>query len=596
MLGLTTLKRWIGRKPRETRGGDGTPPEGWVKGRLDAARTPEEERDYWANADGLSANATLSPDVRAAIRNKARYEIQNNPIANGLIESIGNDAVGTGPRIQLSLPENFRGAPVSTDSAALVELLFAKWCRKIDLAEKLRIMVKAEEGDGETFGVKTSNPEVRKSEGVALDLRLYECDQVTTPDLSPNDPHATDGIRYDQHGNPVEYHFLKAHPGGTAYMPVMEYDRIPASSVIHFFAPSRAGQGRGVSRMNTALRLFGQLRRYTNAVITAAETGASIAGVMTTKHGTYQTTDGAATAPAQMQRIQFGHATLLTLPPETDAKGFDNKQPQQEYGGFKGAISEDIGRPFQTPFNVTSGNSSAYNFSSAKLDMNRYRKFLGVFRSRIAAKILDNLFREWLDEASDAGLLPDGLPPFALWTWEWHWDGFESIDPLKDAQADEINLRIGATTLAEIYSARGKDWEKSRRQRAKEIALDNELGISAFNATAPVASYSTPQQDENGNDIGSPSTASQAAASGGVQATALNGAQIASLLMICDKVAAKQYPPAAAEAMIQAAFPLMSKSLIKTFIGSLGSVKAPTPAAPAADGQQVPQGDFANAV
>jgi hypothetical protein len=103
-----------------------------------------------------------------------------------------------------------------------------------------------------------------------LDLRLVEADQVCTPDLVSLDVPAVDGIVFERAGNPVEYHVLKQHPGDTARQYFLEYDRLPADSVLHWFRADRPGQARGIPDIMPALPLFAQLRRFTLAVIAAA--------------------------------------------------------------------------------------------------------------------------------------------------------------------------------------------------------------------------------------------------------------------------------------------------------------------------------------
>jgi capsid protein len=77
--------------------------------------------------------------------------------------------------------------------------------------------------------------------------------------------------------NPVEYHVLKQHPGDVAgSIPYgLDYDRIPADSVIHWFRADRPGQTRGIPDITPALPLFAQLRRFTLAVKEDSETGAN---------------------------------------------------------------------------------------------------------------------------------------------------------------------------------------------------------------------------------------------------------------------------------------------------------------------------------
>jgi capsid protein len=65
-------------------------------------------------------------------------------------------------------------------------------------------------------------------------------------------------------------------------------------------------------------------------------------------------------------------------------------------------------------------------------------------------------------------MIEEGLPLRSEWSWAWYFDGFTSLDPVKDAQAEEIRLRNGTTTYAASYAARGIDWEEAFEQRAIE--------------------------------------------------------------------------------------------------------------------------------
>ena len=70
-----------------------------VRGRYDAAATTEENRRHWANADLLSADASANPRVRSILRSRARYEVANNSYARGIVSTLANDCIGTGPPI-----------------------------------------------------------------------------------------------------------------------------------------------------------------------------------------------------------------------------------------------------------------------------------------------------------------------------------------------------------------------------------------------------------------------------------------------------------------------------------------------------------------
>ncbi len=438
--------------------------------RYDAAVTSDENRRHWAFADGLSAKAANSVDVRRVLRNRARYEVANNSYARGIVLTLANDTVGTGPRLQLLTSDG--------EVNRLVEQEFTYWARTIGLAEKLRTMRMARAQDGEAFGLLVSND--RLNTAVTLDLRLIEADQVTTPDFDPYQEQAVDGIQFDEAGNPREYHVLRAHPGdgslGTTY------DRIPATAVIHLFRCDRPGQVRGIPDLMPALPLFAQLRRFTLAVLAAAETAADFAGVLYTD----APVGGEADSVEPMDTIQLEKRMLLTMPGGWKMSQMHAEQPATGFREFKQEILNEIARCLNMPFNIAAGNSSGYNYASGRLDHQTYYKSLRVDQSQLELVALDRVLSAWLREA----LLIEGYLPRALRSWaadlshQWFWDGHEHVDPAKEANAQATRLANHTTTLADEYARRGQDWETQLRQRAQEVALMHELGLTPADASS----------------------------------------------------------------------------------------------------------------
>jgi len=162
--------------------------------------------------------------------------------------------------------------------------------------------------DGEAFAILTNNPKLPTP--VQLDLRLVEADQVCTPDLVSLDVPAVDGIVFERAGNPVEYHVLKEHPGDSVRRFHVEYDRVPAESVLHWFRVDRPGQARGIPDILPALPLFAQLRRFTLAVLAAAETAADFAGILYTD----APAGGEADAAEPFEPIELEQRALVTMP------------------------------------------------------------------------------------------------------------------------------------------------------------------------------------------------------------------------------------------------------------------------------------------
>lgn len=458
-----------------------------VRGTYDAAQTTTENENHWAATDSLNANAANSPAVRQTLRERARYERDNNAHCGDLVEKIAYDMVGSGPRLQLRIPGADRAV------ARRIETAFAAWARLIGLARKLRAMHESRLVDGEAFALLITNPRL-PSDGVQLDVRLYETDQVDTPFISWVNALEFPGGRIDEYGNVVEWHLLKIHPGSNVWAAnYLDFDRVPAERVLHWYKARRPGQLRGVSEIAAALPLFAYLRRYTLATISAAEIAAMLAGVM--ESGLAPDGSGPVAA-AQMDALDLVRGALLTLPAGWSAKQFEPKQPVTGYREFKGEVLTETGASVGAPRNISTGSSAEYNYSSGRLDHLPYQRRIRTLRNDLRDQVIDRLFRAWLDEATLLpGLIPEGLPLRAAWSWDWYWDGFDSIDPQKDASTDEVELRNNTTTLAEIYARKGLDWEEQLDQRALELAR-----IAALPASSTTVPAATPAQETASED------------------------------------------------------------------------------------------------
>jgi len=477
---------------------------GVVRARYDAAQTTAENARHWAMADALSADSAASTDVRKKLRERARYEVANNSYAKGIVLTLANDCIGTGPRLQLLTAD--------TTINNRVESAFARWAKAINLAEKLRAMRMAKTTDGEVFAVLTLNPRPRNPRNprldspVMLDVQLVEADRVASPvaSLLPS-VNEVDGISLDPIGNPLSYTILRQHPGDLSAWR-NQFDVVPADSVIHWFRVDRPDQHRGVPEITPALPLFAQLRRYTLAVIAAAETAADFAAVLFTD----APANGEAQALEPMDIVELEKRMATVLPDGWKLGQIEAQQPATGYGEFKREILNEIARCLNLPFNVAAGNSAGYNYASGRLDHQTYFKSIRVEQAHLAEAVLDRIFAAWLEEA----ML---LPEFAFLRsagdlvshirGQWFFDGTEHVDPAKEANAQSTRLMSNTTTLAAEYARQGKDWEVELRQRAKERQLMRQLGLDAADTPA------SPDDDEESDTDapGTESTARQAA-------------------------------------------------------------------------------------
>jgi len=455
-----------------------------VRAKFDAAERGDDYR-HWSAADAFAADTALSPEKRRTMRNRARYERTSNSYLAGMSATLANDLVGTGPRLQLQFGDD--------ENARMVERAFFDWSWQIDLASKLRTMREALVVDGEAFAMLITNPRLP---GVQLDIRLVEAEMVSepvnpvSPSVSP-DGSTVDGLEFDAVGNVVAYRVLNYHPGANFRINALEYQRVPAAQMVHWFRPLRPGQHRGLPEVAPALKLFAQLRRYTEAVCAAAETAADFAGFLRTNSPAAEVDEVEAFAEMAIEK-----RAMVTLPDGWTFEQLKAEQPTSTYAMFKREILNEIARCLQLPFNVAALDSSSYNYASGRLDFQTAATHQKIMRDDLERKMLDRLLEAWVNEATLAGYVPQGVPPFSEWDWSWQWDGKEHVDPAKEANAAETRLRNHTTTLAAEYAKQGKQWDVELRQRAAEVALMDELGL--FVDFTPEVNYGG-SVDENGD-------------------------------------------------------------------------------------------------
>jgi lambda family phage portal protein len=439
--------------------------------KYDAANTTLDNIKHWSRADGLSASAANSPEVRRTLRNRSRYEVANNSYARGITLTLANDVVGTGPRLQMLTAD--------PNANRVVEREFMAWVDAVGLPEKLRTMRLARVSDGESFGLLTSNRRIDTP--VKLDVRLIEADQVASPTLALDTPRYLDGIQFDTDGNAISYDVLREHPGDVTFSVDEEFDTIPAAAVLHYFRCDRPGQIRGIPDITSALPLFAQLRRFTLAVLAAAETAADFAGILYTD----APAGGEADAAEPFEPIELEKRMLLTMPGGWKMAQMKSEQPSTTFAEFKKEILNEIARCLNMPFNVAAGNSSGYNYASGRLDHQTYFKSIRVEQTQLARVVLDRILIAWLREAIlIEGYLPNSLRSLdSTFEHQWFWDGHEHVDPAKEANAQKIRLANHTTTLAIEFARQGRDWETELKQRAKELTLMRELGLATSNET-----------------------------------------------------------------------------------------------------------------
>lgn len=454
-----------------------------IRSRYDSAQTTDENVRHWRWADGLSAKSANSREVRSVLRNRSRYEAANNCYASGIAETLADDLIGAGPGLQMQ---------TGVDAIdAKIEKEFSQWALSVCMADKLHTMRESRAVDGEAFMFLESD---RNLDPIQLDLRLYEAEQISTPYPYPLGPLKIDGITLGENYKPKSYDLLREHPGDDLrFQYDFLFDTIPAKYVIHWFLRKRPHQFRGVPEFTPALPLFSQLRRFTLAVLGAAEIAADFAAVLHSDlppTSTFQEGN-------PFESVDIEHRMMMTLPAGWKMSQFIPQQPAATYDMFKHEILNEIARALKVPFSIAAGNSSKYNYASGRLDHQTYYRVLDVDRYRLESEVLDRIFKAWLEEAAKVtDWLPEGIDRPGGYPRRWLWQGFEHIDPMKEAKAQQVRLQSLTTTFSDECHKDGVDPISRIKTIAKDIKWFEEFGIpNPYISTLPTKGVSNDPEE-----------------------------------------------------------------------------------------------------
>jgi capsid protein len=456
-----------------------------VRARYDAASYDQGMEKHWANADFLSPDFAAVPSVRRTLRSRSRYEVANNSYAAGIVSTLANYVVGTGPTLRL-VPKSGAGKR-ATVALADLSARFNSWAWDVQLAKKLNILQRAKTTDGEGCAMLVSR---RVPAGkVSLGIRPFEADMLSRPDDMTGQSQGPEGIELDGAGDPARYWVLKSHPGGTLmWQGAGEAVPVAPGNMVHWFDELRPGLNRGLPEIMPALPMFAQLRRYTSAVITAAEAAADLAGVIHT-----DTPPGE--QPAEVDAgttFDLEKGTLVSLPEGYKMSQMKAENPGPQHESFLKTIIREIGRCVDMPLAVAAMDSSGHNFSSMRGDWQAFFASIRYRRHLCEQQVLEKILIAWLAEAR----LVFGIQPPEEFDYVWDWPAAEPADPVKQAEASKILLEARLTTYAREYSKMGLNADDELRQRAREEDLLRDLGIAPA-AAAPVRQAAQPDDGED---------------------------------------------------------------------------------------------------
>lgn len=501
-----------------------------LRAKYDLAQNTGPHVKHFSNADRKTAFQSNTRWTRQTIASKARYEFENNSYLAGLAKDLAVDTIGqTFPTLRILLDEP--GVNPRDSLKTLIESEWLKWSTHayINLPEKAIVMDIGKTIEGEAFWYRMTDTDAEFELGMSLNVNVLGAHRVCDPyvtvlDSIKEEPvyHGTqrvgmrrtvndDGVIVDaKTGRPLRFMVSPLESEIYGYDLFKTYPYVDARYMTQWFNPTRPGQYRGVSEVKEAVPIYAGLRRYLNAVMVGAETVTSFAGVV-------ETNMLGADGPTEIEQFTAFPITpgmLLSLPEGWKATQFQSNTNAVNVQATIDLALRECGRRLGVPFGIVAGDSSKYNYSSARLDYIGYDEKKKYDRNQLVSKILNPTFKDFLlelvlrypqlMEAYKAGLI------YHAWSFAQR----PSIDPSKDADTDDKRLTNNTTTLADIYASQGKDWEEQLEQRAREkqkivaLGLDSPKPDAIMNVEGKNNGEGTSQETQDQTPAG---TAGQAA-------------------------------------------------------------------------------------
>lgn len=455
-----------------------------------------------------SANEELEielPELRARSRDLAR----NVPLAGGAIDTAVLNVIGDGLVLQSQIDHKLLGITPerAADWQMQAEREWELWCKRPDFTSRLNfdemqaLVFRAVLDSGDVFVVRRRRMD--QVDVYGLKLQMIEADRCSTPFGQVAQPEIVDGVEMDADGVPVAYHFSEHYPDDYRMVSQREWRRIEAGSsltgtplVLHLYDQRRPGQARGIPYLAPVVEAIKQLGDYTDAEITAAVNAAMMFAVVETPSPVDE--DGQPIIGEAVEGddsvVELENGAYVTLNPGEKLTmpnpGRPNPQFEAFYNAFVAHLGVAIGQPYEV---LTKRFTASYSASRAALEM--AWQFFRSRRSWLAWKFCQPVYEWVITEAivrgrlSAPGYFADPVVREAWLGSEWIGPSRIQLDPLKEANADKVDLENRVKTRSQIIRERtGGSWAQKVSQLSIE---DADLRSNNLQSSAQVAPVQT---------------------------------------------------------------------------------------------------------
>ncbi|WP_375261845.1 phage portal protein [Palleronia sp.] len=320
------------------------------------------------------------------------------------------------------------------------------------------------------------------------------------------------GIYHDELGRPGAYRFRRSEGGIERNIDVMARAGNVAQVLHVMDRGATPNSPRGISPMTPAFKVIAQSDQFADATLTTALLQTAFAATIKSP----EPSETAFMALEQISelsgiegnkelaqdlfsvwehridalktnRLSIGgdSSQVNHLGPGEELELHSSATPGPQYQPFQQGLLREVARCLGVTYESMTMDHLRATYSSVRMAVATIWPTITRRRERIPAVMAQGIYEAWLDEQIGTGRIPlkGGYQAFLanrekVVDAEWRGPAKPSADPYKDALSNKVRLETGQTTLKQIASEEGRDWEEDLDQIEREVARFTEAGIT----------------------------------------------------------------------------------------------------------------------
>ena len=475
------------------------------------------------------------------LRQRSRMLFMSAPIATAALKRMRTNIVGAGLRLKPTIDREILGMTQEQAEAwqRQVQAEFNLWAGRKQSCDATgvntfygmqQLVALAWPMSGDVFAL-IDREKPTPLNPYSLRLHILEADRVRTPpDASAkqgvtnllltsqttakleNGNTIHDGVEIDPRGKIVAYHIANNYPyevgaEPTKFARVEAYGKLTGlPNILHVMDTERPEQYRGVPYLAQAIEPLLQMRRYTEAEITAAIVQSFFTAFIKTEAGADGLPnevggDGVQEVSRDPNEYEVGPGTVNMLEPGEDVAFGSPTHPNTGFNVFMRAMCEQVGASLEIPADLLlmSFNSS---YSASRAALLEAWKGFRMRRDWLTDDFCRPVYEIWLTEAvaigriSAPGFFTDPIVRQAYLGSEWIGPSQGQLDPTKEVAAAVTAIENGLSTReAEAVKLNGSQFSAN----ADKLATENEQ-LRRANGGNVAAPAQEPPPNEDGED------------------------------------------------------------------------------------------------